>query len=310
MAFHLAAYSGTIAVPGVRQLVPPVVDMYLPSSATGFVLPTAMKVVAAYATSPGLSTGAGLQNARINAPSLLRVSYPYIRPVSNNLGESQGNPNVMDLIAAPLSLPASETVSIEVVGGIVGQPPARSPVLALLWFCDALSPVPPGEMFVLRCSATGLPATRANVWSAIGPVSFDQSIPAGAYAVIGFEHWSPTAIAARLSFPGMYLRPGTLSSASPPSLLNQGFNAGIRSERLFYEGGIGVYGSFQSFAPPSLEVLTTNGDTTFEAYLTVIRTGEMGFALLNQEPRYVGPLQTAGVQHDGPLTAAPPRSPS
>jgi hypothetical protein len=162
-------------------------------------------------------------------------------------------------------------------------------------------------MFVLRFAATGLPATMANAWSPIGPVSFDQNLPAGAYTVVGFEHWSPTAIAARLSFPGMYLRPGTLSVAGS-ALGGTMFPPNVRPERLFYEGGIGVYGSFHSFAPPSIEVLTSGNDTMLEAYFTVIRTGGIGFTLLNQEPPYAGPLQGAGAQHEGPLTSILPQS--
>ncbi len=46
----------------------------------------------------------------------------------------------------------------------------------------------------------------------------------------------------------------------------------------------------------------------FEAYLTVIRTGDVGFTLLNQEPPYAGPLDAAGMHHEGPLTAIPPQS--
>jgi hypothetical protein len=111
-----------------------------------------------------------------------------------------------------------------------------------------------------------------GAWSAVGTINFDQSLPQGLYTVVGFEHWSPGALAARLVFPGMHMRPGTLSMAGGTTT----FQASKRTDRIFYEGGIGVYGSFNSFAPPSLEVLAANADTLHEGYLTVIRTGDAG----------------------------------
>jgi hypothetical protein len=293
MPFHLAAYSGFIQTEGVQQPLPPVTDMYLPSTSTGLLLPTALEVVAAYATSPTFSirfqgTVHGLQNARINAPSLLRVAYPYIRPLSQNLGELT-DPNVMNLIHRPLALPASEVVGIDVVSGLIGDPRPSFPnvAVALLWLCDHLVPAPPGESFALRFATTTVTSSVAGAWSPIGTVVFDQNLPPGSYSVIGFEHWSQTAIAARLIFPGMATRPGSLSlSGGPP------FPADARPERLFFEGGIGVFGTFSSFAPPSIEVLTAlDGDTDHEGYLTVVRTGDIQSQPPTQRVFRAGPLR-------------------
>src|SRR5262249_38123432 len=113
-------------------------------------------------------------------------------------------------------------------------------------------------------------------WSLLSP-QFDQTIPSGTYAVVGFEHWSPTSIAARIVFPGSPRRPGTLSQNNKviegpnPNV----FDANARTHDIFYHGSLGVYGMFQTTAPPSIEVLTTGADASHEGYLRVVRVGDL-----------------------------------
>jgi hypothetical protein len=267
MGFHLAAYYDQYDSEGSSKQLPPVTDMFLPSTPDGFLLPSPMKIVAAYVTS-GSPTFGGigtLTRAAITAPSLRRVAYPYIRPASTSVPEKT-DPNVMNLVAHPITIPASESVGVL---ASIGPSADGGPAYALLWLCDQLVPAPPGEAFVLRFQATSS-AMTVGAWSAVGTISFDQSLPPGAYTVIGFEHWCQEAVAARLVFPGSPMRPGTLSVGGAS------FDPAKRTDRLFYEGGLGCYGIFNSFAPPSLEVLANYPDTEHEGYLTVIRTGDAG----------------------------------
>jgi hypothetical protein len=277
MTFHLTAFGGTSTTS--LGALSPFNDMYLPSTTSGYLLPSPMKVVAAYASSPGT-----LKSARITAPSLRRLAYPYIRPLGTTLPEGT-DPNVMNLISHPLQLQASETLNVEASAAT-----AAEVVMALVWLCEELTPVPPGEKFTLRFTATGAAGPSEGTWMPIGTLSFDQSLPQGIYTVVGFEHWNPGAVAARLVFPGMAMRPGTLSMSSGSSTIV----ADRRTDRIFYEGGIGVYGSFNSFAPPSLEAVGTTSDTAHEGYLTVIRTGDAG-AL----PHAGGAAHLAGSLHLG-----------
>lgn len=254
MAMHLAAFFGDAGVNELANLSP-VVDTCLPSTARGFLMPSPLKIVAAAAG------GVALLRARINAPSLLRLGYPFIRPA--NLGASGlEGPNVMNLTQKPLTLPASEELSVEAAVSEAGQ------VAAYLWLCDEITPVPPGEPFCMRFSFTGARSPTEWVWSSIGPIKFDQSLPPGTYAVIGFEHWAPTAYAARLAFPGAKTRPGVLSTPGA-----DGFPPDVRMDAMFREGGLGVYGTFDAFAPPSLEVFGSGTYTTHEGYLTLVRVG-------------------------------------
>jgi len=275
MSFHLAAYVGETATPPTLQtpvLLPPAIDMYLPSTPTGFLLPSPMRIVAAWAasTDAGSASPAGLASATINAPSLLRVAYPSIRPLSHSVGEST-DPNVMNLVAHPLLLPASENVGVLATVG-AGATVGNKPIVALLWFCDELVPVPPGEIFTLRFATSSAPVGTPGVWSPMGTIVFDQTLPPGNYTVVGFEHWNRNAAAARLVFPGMHMRPGTLSMSG-----GSAFPSDQRTDRLFYEGGLGVYGTFSAYAPPSFEVIGGGGGSTLhEGYLSVIRTGDVG----------------------------------
>ncbi|MFO0758926.1 MAG: hypothetical protein U0359_20705 [Byssovorax sp.] len=256
MTFHLAAYDSTSS--GSETILTPVTDMVLPTSSNGFLLPRPMMIIAAFATTA--SGDAAISRALISAPSLARVGNPYIRPIAH--GETT-DPNVMNLISNPLKLPASENVSVGVVlaSGVH--------VNALLWFCEQIVPVPPGEKFTMRFTGAATSAPASASWVPVGTINFDGSLPPGEYTVVGFEHWSPNSVAARLIFPGSTMRPGTLS------VNGNTFSPARRTDRIFYEGGIGVYGSFNAFAPPMLEVLTNGADSAHEGYLTLIRTGDM-----------------------------------
>src|SRR5262249_35161743 len=152
-------------------------------------------------------------------------------------------------------LPMHAGEPITVAAAQNGIKPAEAGV-SLLWFCDRLDPVPPGDSFWLRYTADlsrnppPAPPPSGPTWSGI-TVTFDQTIPSGTYAIIGFEHWSPTAIAARIVIPSQLPRPGVVA-------MNGGiaFNGGARTHHAFYHGHLGVYGTFQTTSPPSIEVLT------------------------------------------------------
>jgi hypothetical protein len=96
---------------------------------------------------------------------------------------------------------------------------------------------------------------------------FEQTLPAGTYAVVGFEHVGPTAVAARLIFPGSVHRPGTVA----------GITLGSRTFQGFYEGLFGIYGHFKTISLPYVEVLTTAADAVnqHEGYLRVCRVGDL-----------------------------------
>jgi hypothetical protein len=214
--------------------------------------------------------GTSLQRARVNSPSLLRVAYPYIRPIQQG-NVPANDPNMMVLRCNQLLIPAGEPVGIDVVTANAGDL-----VITLLWFTNnGAVPLPKGDGYWLRYTAptsNQTPGSSSFIsplrWSQLVPV-FDQTIPAGTYAVTGFEHTGTaggSAIAARLVFPGSVYRPGTVAT----QLVTE------RTSQYFYDGAFGVLGTFQTISPPSIEVLCTSPDTVaHEGYIRVVRIADL-----------------------------------
>ncbi|MGM0578982.1 MAG: hypothetical protein ACQEXJ_24890 [Myxococcota bacterium] len=210
------------------------------------------EVIAAYAGS------ANMTRARMFAPSMLRVGYPSIRPFEA-AATPPNDPNLMVSLGDAILLEMGERVTVEAES----SSGTAETAVAMLWLrIGGHDPVPPGDAFTLRYDGT-MPATSLE-WVSTTPDITDGELPAGTYAVVGLEFVSTTAVAARIQIPGTTYRGGAIAQA----------NAGDRTNRIFYDGSLGTLGSFQSFAPPSLEVFKTGSETSYECYLRLVRTGE------------------------------------
>lgn len=263
MQVHTVAFAASAVSPANASFALPVVQdqFFSASGSTAFLIPEQMKVLAGFAIGPSLL------RARINSPSLLRVGYPSIRPIQQS-PTPLTDPNMMMLYDNPLLVPPGEPVGVDAV---IGN--NNDPSISLLWFVSGpLSPSPRGESFWLRYTAAttqsdGKTSVIAPLrWSQLGP-TFDQSIPSGTYAVIGFEHTGPSAVAARIIFPESVYRPATVAMTT----------VGARTAQIAYDGSLGTLGSFRTVAPPSIEVLCTSPDVaTHEGYLRVVRVGDLG----------------------------------
>lgn len=253
MPKHLIAFKrATATSPTAFESMDCVADAVLAqASTTSFFVKAGMKIVAGYVGSDATS----LEGARINSPTFRRVGLPSIRPM-NPARAAGDDPNVMVIVDRPLAYPDIDTLSLEIIADGGGTPYT----IALLWLETDAEPVPPGDTFWLRYTniAAG-PSATALEWSAM-PISFDQ-LPEGEYIVCGMEHISATCLGARLVFPGSAWRPGTLGLSS----------ATFQNHAVFYDDRLGVYGRFNAFAPPSVEVLCTGTDATFTGYLRVLR---------------------------------------
>ncbi len=261
MSFHTVALT-TSSQASTYTAIPAVLDPIFPPSGNGLLMPSDLSLVAAYHGS------ATAQRARVTAPSLLRVGYQSIRPVQQSAkGAPVADPNFATFLDRPIRLRASEAVGVE------GASTSTERAVALLWIADQLEPAPPGEAFTLRfTSATAL--TGVFGWSMFAPV-YDQATPSGVYGVIGLELFSTTAYAARVVFPGSVFRPGVLAQQTLVSTVTAG-NA--RTASCFYDGSLGLWGTFQTNAPPNIEVFTeaADGSASVEGYLKVVRLGDVG----------------------------------
>ncbi len=256
---HMIAYTRASAVaPTSYEAMTAIADGILARVGTDrHMVPVGMKIIAAYATQ-GVATWT-YPDFRINAPSLLRVTMPLIVPIEPPVGGTAGDPNVQELFDRPLVLKGDEGLGVDVRAAVAGT--AGIP-WALLMLADELEPVPAGEASWFR----GIDATTttvADAWSPLSALAWDETLGTGVYAVIGAVHIGPVgAVAARLQFNGASLRPGTISVTSTIA----------RTHRMFMDGSLGVLGTFNTFAPPSVEVLGTIA-AGHRIFLRVIKIG-------------------------------------
>jgi hypothetical protein len=248
---HTLAYSGDVpAGSSTEGLIAAVTDFVMATAgAQGFSVPSQLKVIAAWAGS------ADLNQARLVAPSLLRVSLPHIRPATA-AALPGSDPNFSVLFDSPLLIKDNETLSISAQHGNGSAQRVR----ALVWLADEIEPAPKGSGFWVRYSSST--TVTADRWHLL-TLNMDQ-LPEGQYAVTGFENFSTTCVAARLVFPNRPFRPGTLGLSGSSA-------AGERTHAAFYDGRFGVLGKFAAFTPPGVEVLCTGTDDHHDGYLRLVK---------------------------------------
>ena len=262
---HMVAFYKTSAVPPTDYAsLTPVNDgiFALAGNAKLYVL-GGMRLVVAFAA-PGDTAWTGAR-FRVNAASLLKVAYPSITPVGVPPVDSTGDPNVQNLLEKPLYFAGDEALGVDYAASTVGT--AGVP-WALLMFAQSIEPVPDGEAFWIRGTDPTTDPTSATEWTSLASLTWDDgALPEGEYAIIGFVHVGPghlndPGVAARLKLVGRSFRPGTISVGSTQE----------RTHAMFYDGSLGVLGTFKSYAPPGVEVL---GSTTagHEVYLRIVRIG-------------------------------------
>ncbi len=96
--------------------------------------------------------------------------------------------------------------------------------------------------------------------------TFEDTLAAGCYAVVGMELQSTNTLAARLTFDNQVVRPGAVGTEK----------AGQRTANIFYDGSLGEWGRFESYSPPRLEVfaVTSATLTSFAGALQVVYLGQ------------------------------------
>ncbi len=279
MAIHTVAFhTDAMVFAGASQFteIPAIQDQTVQiTSANRVILSQNMAIMAGFAgceyipgtVSPKVDPGT-LRAARVSAPSLRKIVSPYITPTSASLPASD-DPAMMSVVNWPWKVCAQEEISIEVnISNTVG------PIVGLLWFEDKRDPAPAGENFWIRATISVAAGAAPAGWQTPTAVSFDQTLAAGTYAVIGFVYKGVDTYAARLVFDRQVWRPGTLAIPSwwddPP---------GQRTHNMFYDGSLGVLGRFESYSPPRFEVfrpIAALTDITAEAYLRIVRLGGPG----------------------------------
>ncbi len=243
---HVAAFTSS-QIGAANQQMAALSDDILIIQNSNFLLQKDMQLLFAAAMSVSIS------RARLNSPSMRQIAPKYIRPVIAAVIPGN-NPNVDFDNLNPFTLKGLEEITCEFTHTNVGAERGTT----IIGIADRIVPPPSGSVYPLRVTSVG-PAV-ANSWTTIA-LTFEQSLPAGTYAVIGGEMFSATGIAFRLIFDEQVERPGFLMH----SALTQ------RSAFETYEWPFGVWGRFRTTNLPRCQVLCNAADAVFEGYLHCVK---------------------------------------
>ncbi len=239
---HLVAFAAANPTANALNRLTAIADSVLAAAGTTGLVPSRnLEIAGAYAGADDSGT-ASLVRALLTAPTLAQVITPAIRPIAPAAVPASDAP-LQVLVDHPLPLPAGEAM------GVVAEVNAAdSTVAAVVLLRDKHDPLPPGPLYTLRgVNASGAVDPTASIWSQIA-VDWAQQLPAGRYAIVWMQYAAGAAavpIAAHLVLADQTLRPGCLAQTTSSALPN----------RQMQDGVFGVFGTFESFAMPTVEVL-------------------------------------------------------
>lgn len=231
---HLVAYYQSLITTGVLTEIDAVLDQQIFTSGDDVRVPQGMANLLAEA---GLSGGGTATYAEVSSPSLRQLANQDVQPIALALKFS--NPWQLQWHADnPRSLEASESVNFS----IDSNDSTAAGNYGLIWLGDG--PVTPtkGKIFTVR--ATAAATLSAGEW-VNGALTFDTTLPAGTYQVVGFRAESANLVAARIAFIGAAYRPGVIGDTGPATNLMP----------IARNGGLGVFGQFNVDQPPTVDFL-------------------------------------------------------
>ena len=208
-----------------------------------------MQLIAAYAG------GATILRTRLVSPNLRQVAIPYIIPVNSGVTPTD-DPNIMDLRRTPTTLRGLERFQPESTSGVAMGTERHYCVLVVS--PSPMYDAPVGQMVTLR--ATGTTTLVQGTWVDV-PLTWDQQLARGQYAIVGGHCQSATCVAWRLILENQVWRPGGIGMTAITR----------RVPDMFYGGGLGTWGEFFSTGLPRLQVMANAGDTAENLFLQVVR---------------------------------------
>jgi hypothetical protein len=246
--FHLIGYE-TSASEAALTAITPIPDPTLRVTGNDFLVPNGMNNIISAAAM--INSAAATLRAQIQSPSLRATLNIDISPIANGLVFGSFPPAIRNWYA-PFPLVVNEPLDVFVQNG------AAVMNRAFIWLGDG--PVKPvtGKIYTVRATATASLVTASWVNSTL---TFQQTLPAGHYQVVGFRAWSANGCAARVFFVGSPWRPGALM-----------VNAEANNEDFYLRyGNIGVWGEFDNTVPPTVDFMGIT-DTAEVVYFDLIKT--------------------------------------
>jgi len=248
--FHLAAFYESLDPAGALTKIAAVADQAIRTDGDDLVVPAAVPMLVAEAA---LSAATGPAFAQVSSPSLRQLANQDIDPIVAGV-KFGGNPAVQHHFPTPRSLKANESLNFAVnaTGG------AAAANYGLVWLADGPMQPSGGNMFSIR--ATGAASLAAGEWVNTS-LTFEETLPAGTYNIMGFRAVGANLVAARLALVGGAFRPGV------PAV-----NAvGDRDFQIARFGSVGSFGLFDVNQPPTVDCLGVT-DTSQVFMLDLIKT--------------------------------------
>lgn len=202
------------------------------------------------------ANGVNLDRAQLQSPSMRRILNYEISPVAI----SASNPSPLPFIdkrMTPIILDADEPLSCQTAESGAGATRMNA------FVCLAPGVLEPvrGDIRSVRVSAAA--TLNAFSWSNAS-LTFDQSLPAGKYQLVGGRFRSAGLLAWRAVFVGGLWRPGA-----------PGFTTDALVDPLeFRLGNMGVWGEFDHNLPPTIDFFSVSADTSEIGVLDVIKVGD------------------------------------
>lgn len=250
--FHLGAFHESIDPAGVLVPIAAVQDDTVFTSGDDMRVPNDLPFI--IGVSALLEATAPLR-AQISSPSLRRVSNLDIAPF--NTGIVHTDLHALDIhpeIAVPVR--ADEAINFN----INSNPAAATSQYGLIMFADGAQPMVQGDIITVRATMS----VNAVLGSWVnGNLAFDQDLPVGNYDVVGMRVEEATTVAGRLSFVGGAWRPGVPAATGVTE----------PDPHKTRQGHMGIWGTFHTNTPPTVDILAAAGAITPVVYLDLIARG-------------------------------------
>lgn len=194
--------------------------------------------------------------ARLVTPAFRQITTPFIRPLNTDI--VPGNlPSIADYRTNPLRLRALEEIQL-----LGTQTTGGAAVVAAVAAVTktGMQPMVSGDIFTMR--GTGTTTAVAGSWTAV-PVTWQDTLPNGRYAIVGGVFQGATAVAGRFILENQIERPGGLGVSA----------LDLNTSPIFAKGNMGIWGTFDGNRMPNLEYLCNAADTAQEFYMDIVKIG-------------------------------------
>lgn len=252
MTMQLGAFAESVDPDTVLTNLAAVQDDTVFTSGDDMRVPSALPFLVAEAALINLAAGGA---AQVQSPSLRQVANIDVIPVG--LGLTFITPEEIAVHGqSPIPMRADEAVNFLVNGTAT----TAAINYGLVWFSDG--PIVPVNGNIYPVRALAVSAGTPTAWENIG-LTFAQDLPVGTYDVVGLQVSGAGLVAARLNFVGGAWRPGV------PGGVTIADNVGHQ----FRHGKMGVFGSFHTNTPPTLDVISATAAITNVVILDLIFRG-------------------------------------